>query len=452
MDFFNAVKLAQKKFLASFGTVHIVSHLDCDGICSAAIIMQTLKTLGRNYTLELLPQLSYEKIKELEKIPEETILFTDLGSAHLGAIEETINKQIFILDHHKPNKSVSKKNITHVNPHNYGIDGGLEISGSGVAYYFSKELVTESLADFAVIGAIGDSQEKGNFKGLNNEILNESVQKGLVNVKKDLRFFGLYSKPLHKLLTLSYDTYIPGITGNEHAAINFIKALGIVLKKENKWVTYPELNPEEKEKFKEAIIKKRATLNSPDDIFCMAYTSSKGTGSFFDLRETSTILNACGRLGKGKLGCEALLGDIDKKKQAEEILNTYRGKITDALAWYNKNKNTFVRQKNFLIINAQSNIRSTMVGTLASILTRSKFVPEGTVVIILGREGNGLVKVSARVFGNKNIDLRKILFNTMKIINGESGGHRNAAGAVFKEKYEEKFIDEIKQILSKECS
>ena len=81
----------------------------------------------------------------------------------------------------------------------------------------------EKLAHLAIIGAIGDVQEtKGELKQLNKEILQTAVKKGFLKVKKGIRLFGMQTKPLHKVLEYSTDPYIPGVTGSESGAIQFL--------------------------------------------------------------------------------------------------------------------------------------------------------------------------------------------------------------------------------------
>ena len=53
-------------------------------------------------------------------------------------INELIKTNTIVLDHHKPKGELS--NGIHINPHLVEVDGGKEISGAGVAYFFCREL------------------------------------------------------------------------------------------------------------------------------------------------------------------------------------------------------------------------------------------------------------------------------------------------------------------------
>ena len=70
---------------------------------------------------------------------------------------------------------------------------------------------------------------------LNNEILETAVKHRKIKVEKGLRLFGVHTKPIHKVLEYSTDPYIPGISGNESGAIQFLHQIGIEPKNGNKW-------------------------------------------------------------------------------------------------------------------------------------------------------------------------------------------------------------------------
>ncbi len=76
--------------------IHIVSHIDADGITAGAIASQTLKRLGKEYSIEFVKQLDNQVLKRLTNENHELIWFTDLGSSISGNSPE-INK--IITDH-----------------------------------------------------------------------------------------------------------------------------------------------------------------------------------------------------------------------------------------------------------------------------------------------------------------------------------------------------------------
>jgi len=438
--------------------IRIISHLDCDGICACAILIKALIRLNRRYSVSIIPQLEERLILQMKKENYNYFIFTDLGSGQMDTINKHLKtKKIIVLDHHQIKGKVDSKNIIHVNPSEHGYDGSSEISGSGVVYQYTKALDVFNKRDafIAVIGAIGDSQEKKGFTGLNKKILDDAVASGVIDVSKGLRFFGTQTKPLHKVLEYCFDPFIPGVTGSEKGAIKMLNSVGINHKMDNGFKKLYHLSPSEKDKLTKVIIDKRSNEVDPKDIFGNLYILvNENNGPFRDAREYSTLLNACGRLEKSAIGISALLGDNKMKKKAEKILQDYRYEIIDALSWYHKNYDTknIIVSESYLIINAKYQILPTMVGTIASIISKSKNMKENTIIVSMARTDHKKTKISIRVAGkrrNERLDLREMLSKIIKNSGGEFGGHRNAAGGIINTRDESKFLKFSKIILDR---
>lgn len=431
--------------------IRIVSHLDADGICACSILIHALNTDNRRYTISIVPQLDKKTISEIAKENYNTFVFTDLGSGSISLIKEKLpNKNIFIFDHHQPEK-IKARNITHVNPHLFGIDGSSEISGAGVVYLFTKNLNKKNtdMAHIAVVGAIGDVQEDNGFGKLNNGILEESVKKDLVKVKKGLKVFGSQTKPIYKVLERS-NIFIPGITGNESSAIKFLYDLKIDLKKDGKWRRMIDLTDEEMKKLIAGVVMQRVDEEEPTDVLGFNYilNNEKEGSPFRDAKEFATLLNACGRMGKASLGIGACMNDTVMKASAMKNLTDYRREIMNAMRWVENNGKNIIKNDGFMIINAEDNIMHTIIGTVASILSKSNTYKKGFMIMSLARAENRKTKVSLRITsGPEDVDLRDIIAEVTSKVGGEAGGHRNAAGALIKTEDEERFIKTAKEVL-----
>ncbi len=438
------------------GMIRIVSHLDTDGICSCAILAKALGSEGYRYSVSILPQLDERSLAQLSADTYKTYVFSDMGSAALGIIKRLLRgKTVIILDHHKPDRAGPQKNVAHVNPHLYGIDGSRELSGSGVTYLFARQLdrKNKSLAHLAVVGAVGDSQEKGGFSGLNREILSEAVRERSIVVSKGLRFFGAQSRPLHKVLEYSFDPFIPGVTGSADGAKELLGSLGIGLRYEKRYRRLEDLTASQRKALAEEIIRRRKGEDEPGDVFGNVYTlANERPGPFRDARELSTLLNACGRLGRASVGISALLGDKKSKRQAEELVMEYRQEIISSLEWFRKSEGTkdVIRAGRHIIINAGYNIMPTMIGTMASIIANSSEVEKGSVIIALGRTENKKTKVSVRLRRPAGrLDAYDIVSRLVKVTGGECGGHKNAAGGLIEPAKERLFMAQARQVLKK---
>ncbi len=470
-EFKDALKNAAEKFkkIPKNESIKIISHLDSDGICAAAILINALMKENYKYSLSVLPAITEEHLDALKEENEKYFVFVDLGSSNLDSIAKILDsKEIFILDHHTLQSTINHDKITHVNPHMFGIDGSVEIAGSGVVFLFTSYLTKDKnigMSRIAVVGAIGDVQEHDGFKKLNQEILEIALENKLVEVKKGLKFFGIQTKPIHKLLQYSSDVLIPGITGSESSAIQFLLDLGINPKlnlknsssfqnNPNNWKKIADLNEDEKKKLIAGIIMKRANEKNPDAIFANAYLliGEQEDSPFRDAKEFSTLLNSCGRLNKASIGIGACLNDKKMKMLAMQNLLEYRKEIVNAMNWYKENINNsdkIIQNKKYMIINAGEDVLPTMIGTLGSILSKSTEMKKNMFILSLAKNYDGTTKISLRISGNpENVNLQSIITQIIEKINhGTSGGHSFASGAVIDSDFEEPFIKAAIEIL-----
>ena len=437
--------------------IRVISHLDADGISSASLIVKLLNNESRKYSLSIVQQIKPDMLEALAREPYDVFIFTDLGSGALSLIEQKFEgKKVFVLDHHEPEKKEVKENITFVNPHKFGIDGGVEVSGAGVVYLFASavDIGMEEFAHVAIIGAMGDMQESNGFGKLNNEILETAVRKGKIKVIRGLRLFGAQTKPLHKVLEYCTDPIIPGVTGSESGAIQFLHQIGIDPKNGSGWKKVGHLSEEEMKNLVTGVILKRLNEKKPEDVLGNVYIlrEENHESPTKDAKEFSTLLNACGRMDKASLGIGACLGDEKIKKRAISLLTDYKKEIIASLRWYeDKNNSVFISKGNgYMIINAKDRIRPTIIGTLASILSRSNSFDE-RFIMSMAQIADGTTKISLRMKGENNgMDLKQIIAKIAENVPGcECGGHANAAGALIPTEHEDLFIENAKVILEK---
>lgn len=338
--------------------IRIISHCDADGLTSASILVKAFVRKNIKFSLSIVRQIDEKLVDQLKREPYETIFFTDLGSSSLKLLNENLQeKKVFILDHHIIDKT--QTDFIQVNPHEFGIDGGKEVSGAGVVYFFVKELDNKNvdIAYLALIGAIGDIQEDKGFVGLNKIILEDAVKSGKLEIKKGLRMFGMQTKPIHKVLEYSTDPYIPNVTGNQEGAIRFLEEIGINFKANGRYKKLIHLNDEDMKKLVTAIILTRlGSEENPDDVLGPIYLlkEEEDENPTKDAREYSTLLNAVGRMHKSSLGIGTCLGSKDIKEQALGLLQDYKREIIDSLNWFYKNKENknIIEGKGYIIINA----------------------------------------------------------------------------------------------------
>lgn len=429
--------------------IRVISHLDTDGITSAAIISKTLARENKKFCLSIIKQLSEDELTLLNKEQYDFFIFTDLGSGQIENIIKYLpDKKIIILDHHEYNKEIKiPKNIFLVNPHKYGIDGSKDISGAGMVYFFAIALneKNKDLSHLAILGAIGDIQNE--FSELHEEILKTAISIGKLKKEKTINWFGIESRPVVRNLVYG-GIEIPGIE-NESDAIMFLESIGIQPKNNEDWKSLSDLDNNEKEKLISSIIMKRKDLENPQDIFATRYLTNN-KGQFKDLKEFSTLLNACGRLDSSSYGVGACLDDDNSKEKAIETVVEYKKEISNAMRWYENSGSSedIIKTEKYLIINAKNNIRPTIIGTLASIISNNKEIRNKTIIMSLAHDGPN-IKVSTRIKGEYDIDLRDVIKEILEQVEGEGGGHKQAAGAIISIDQEQDFINQAVKVLDK---
>jgi len=413
--------------------IHIVSHLDADGLSSAGLIINFLKKEKVPFVHTVLKQISENNLKTILNSEAELFLFLDFGSQTrlMENFYLSTKKDILIIDHHFPEKETF---LTNVNPHYADLDGDL-ISTSPLTYLLLNFI--EDFKDFvhlALVGAIGDMQENKGFIGFNKIILEEAIDNDIVEVKKGLNIYGISFLKLEDALFKEKRLF------NSYSEIqNFLKKLGL----NNK--TYYSLTNEEKEKLHKFLIDLIYLKNLEiEDFFGNQYYLKNEENIYLkDLKVYSTFLNACGRLGYYFIADGVMLNVKEYKNQVKEVLKKYREEIMKALKWVEENKKDpekVIEDKDKLIINAEDNIRDTLIGTVSSILINQY---NKNLVVGISKDPKNLeeYKVSIRTKEDKVQELLKDFSEY-----GEFGGHLKAGGGKVKQAKLTQFINKVKGV------
>ncbi len=417
--------------------IKIISHYDTDGITSAAIFAKALQRWNKKFSLQIVKSLDESFINQL---PEEYILiFLDLAS---GSLDYLKNKktEIFIFDHHEIVQEIPK-NVLMINPllENHQIES---ISSAAICYLFAKTLSHENkdLANLAVIGMVGDNLEKN--LGL---VYNEIIKDAEVIIKKSLLIYPS-TRPLDKALEYSSSPYIPGVTGFYKGAVNLLADAGIQ-KKADKYPSLIELNELEMSALITSIILKGSDQKKTSELLGNLYLV-KFFNKLEDAREFSALINACSRMDHPEISLGFCLGNKKYKEEAEKIYIEYKQHLISALRYIQESEK--ISGKNYIIINAKDNIKDTIIGTVASIISHSPIYSEGTIIIALAYNEDK-IKVSARITGKEeNINgknVREVLHKVVVPLGGEVGGHQNAAGCLISKTHETLFLQELQKVL-----
>lgn len=431
--------------------VKIFSHFDADGIASASIISKMLIREGVNFQLRILKQLTQDSIEEIKFNEKDFIIFSDFGSGQLSSLKKLFEKtQILVMDHHEPS-SERHFNLFHINPLLH--DKENEVPASIITYIFAKFFNKQNvdLIDLAVVGTMADEQDDElELKNLAQKIFLEAESIGKISTTKGLRFYGR-SRPIHKSLALSFDPYIPEISGSESNAVQFLSEIGIAINQGGQVRALKDLTLEEQQRLASAIIAERfkSTFEGKiDDIFGTIYTLTGKPEEIQDTKEFGTLINACGRTNNPDVGFRLCLGDYSALHKAMDILEKYKRMLSDALNLLRENKEIF-RQTEFAnFILGGTRIPETIIGTVTSIAVNSEFLNVNKAFFGFSDTDNNMVKVSGRLPQSlTNLNLGEILKKVVKYTEGEAGGHMRAAGALIPKEKQEEFIKTIDSLL-----
>ena len=426
------------------GFISVFSHLDADGVAAAGVIGKALFRLGARYRIRVMQWVDDKIVAEVSGGKPDLVILCDFGSGYLDLLTEKIsNSKIVILDHHQITGGSANPNIVQLNPHNFGIDGATEVSGSGVTYFAAKALNPENvdLAPIALVGALGDMQDKyeqRSLKGLNELIVNDAVDAGLLRVEKDLTFFGRETRAIHRTLATTTSPFIPGLSGEEDKALAFVVNLNIPLKQGDKFRALVDLNDDERRRLCSALadhLLSKGLHVEVDNLIGYIYVLTKEASNtaLRDGREFSVLLNSTGRMDRPSLGIAICMGDRKAAlEESSKILEDYRKNINKYLGWVSEKQDRMREFENTYVIYGENFINEKIIGTVSSIIVSTLANNEKPLLAFANIEEENAAKFSARTTEaalRRGVNLGVVMRLASEANGGNGGGHNIAAGA-----------------------
>jgi RecJ-like exonuclease len=471
--------------------VLLASHIDADGLTSAAVAATALERAGLPVEVVFEKQLDADAIASIAAAGCGTVLFTDFGSGQLDIIADHEAEGAFtpvVADHHQPADADTEY---HLNPLLAGLDGGSELSGAGAAYVLARALEGDSgvdnrdLAALAVVGAVGDMQSgPEGLTGANAGIVEEGVAAGVLAEATNLSFYGKQTRPLPKLLEYASDVRIPGVSNDPRGALEFLESVeretGADLRDGDTWKRWVDLADEDRTAVASALVRRAIERGVParkvDTIVGTSYTLTdepEGT-ELRDASEFSTLLNATARYERADVGLAVCLGDRDAAiDRARQLLREHRRNLSEGVQWVREEGVT--REAYIQWFDAGDRIRETIVGIVAGIAVGADGIDRGVPIVAFARKSmdgaeNGdapesgdavdaddepEVKVSARgtpALVRRGLDLSVVMREASRSVGGDGGGHDVAAGATIPGGTETAFVERADEIVGEQLS
>ena len=426
--------------------VAIITHLDADGITSGSIMAMALKRMGARFSLRTVFDLNSSVVEKMKADGRDFYVITDLGGGWASHLRKALGDKWVIIDHHEITEEeiLTDDGGQILNPWKFGIDGGREVSAGGMAYMVASALdfKNRDLSAIAVVSAVADRQDQGDkksFFGLNAEILKTAQSLGLVSVDLDIILTGREARPVHEALAYTLFHYIDGLTWNTEACYLLLKNAGIKLKDDDsRWRALAEFSQEEKSTIVEAVAKfvdssdKRVSDILRDDFIGYVYTLSREDkrSQLRDAREFSTMLNACGRIGKAGVGIAMCMGDRNMALSAgEEIMNMYKMTLRNNISTIFSEKWRLADDGKTTFVNGDGILEEGMLGAVSTMLSGSPSL-RGRLLFVRTLAKEGSYKFSSRkcLDCKSQANLGVIMRQCSNALNGAGGGHSAAAG------------------------
>lgn len=434
------------KLIEESDSIKIYTHIDCDGICSGAILSEVLDRLNKDYEIEWV---NLDELNDL-KLEHDLTIFSDLGSGQPVDKNANENHNIIILDHHPPLRDLDYKapcNYIEINPIHHGIDGSFYICGGGLCYLLSKEFGYKDLSWIGVLSAIGDIQNgrTGKLEGLNSSILEDAEDQGFIETTKgDLNIYGRKTRPLFVALSYFSDVKIP-TTGNQNIAKETLRDLGIDMEgtrtlsdltQQEKGLLFKHLLKEITQRVPQRYVKyvPRLLIGDSFEFLC------EDEGTFLrDASEFSTAMNACGRNEKYSVAHRILKGDRGESLDClEQISKEHRMRLAKNIS---KVEDSITELENLQYID-EMDMAPNIVGTVTGMVLGSGNWKKP--ILGFGQTDEENLKISLRcskLLSYDGVHFGKIIREVSQEFGGNGGGHSMACGAYIPIDKKEEFIE-----------
>ena len=448
-----------KEIIENSEDIKIYSHIDCDGICSGAILSTILDRQNKDHDIEFV---NLDVLDDID-LDHELTIFSDLGSGQRIDTKAREGQKIIILDHHPPLRDLDYKDdkdytYLEINPIHHGIDGSYYVCGGGLCYFLAKEFGYDDLSWIGVLSAIGDMQntKTGRFEGLNKIIQQDAIDGGYLQLtENDINIYGRNTRPLFVALSYFSDVKLP-ITNNTTETMAILEELGIDEKHNRK--TLNELTMDEKVKLFQKLLEMiskvvpgRYVKYIPQLIIGDSYTFLKEDEDSFlrDGSEFSTAMNACGRNHEEKVAMEVLKGDrIEALDELEAISKTHRYNLATSITQIAESDEANIIELENLQYFDGTGIKPEIVGTVAGMILG--YCNWKKPVIGFAQTDEEGLKISlrcSRLLSYDGIHFGHIIRKISSAVGGSGGGHAMACGAYIPIDKKDEFIELFNQEL-----
>jgi RecJ-like exonuclease len=424
--------------LPSSNRIRVISHYDADGISAAGVLCTALYRAGFEFHATLIRNPFTKGFDRLKNEHNELIIFSDMGSGQIEMIEQ-INCKAIILDHHQYLTAQTSKNIIQINSNLLGADGNYDASGATLSYVFATELdpANEDLAPLALAGATGDKQFIGGARGLNKQILDTALQKGILSEQMGIK---LYGETIADALFYSVDPYYPGLSGNRDAIETMLEKLNI-----EKTTSLQDVDHQTMMRIHSLLLFRLIKAECQQNILDMTIRKRYIAPQGWELERCADLLDACGKNGYRSLGLAICLDDKTAWKDAIIVEKEYKRKILEGLQLLELGGIYETTGMRYFYSDSSS-----LGGVIAGIAMNYVLDEKKPLFSLARKEIDDELHISCR--GNQKLveqglDLASAMKTIATELGGYGGGHKIAAGATIAFDKEREFLEKVDTIL-----
>ncbi len=431
------LNLAAEKILSFDSAVRIFSHHDADGIAAGSILAKALVREERKFHLSIVSGISDEVIQWISKEKDRLVVFLDMGSGDIEALD-SLGPEIIILDHHQPMDYSGT--ALEINSHRYGIDGTREASGSTMAFLLSLTMNSgnSNLAHLSLAGSTGDRQHVGGFRGINAKIAETGEKEGLLISRKGLN---LRNVPLRRALSASYDPFVKGLSGREKEVEKLLEDLKIDGEKRAS-----ELYEDEEKRLGSILLLRLLKQGCRSDIVDELISKKYLVPSLnIYVSEIADYMDASAKKDSG-VAVSMAMGDESSLYKAKELAEEYGEVVLKALLTLEKNRAKEMENIQWFW-SYESEVASAQAGIgMQYLLNQEK------PAFCLTETNDGKIKISARgtkYLISKGLNLTEVCRAASKV-GGKGGGHDIASGCSIPAKKKKEFLEIADEIVGKQ--
>lgn len=461
-DFQTSIQLASEKINNSVEkdqAIVIFGPSSVDALIASSILLKVINHIGGRALIRIGHQFSFENLRIKD---HELAVLVDFGINTLKDVTAIYGNNCLIINHQKMSfeERVTDNNESVLNPWKYGINGHIEISTGGITYFVAKQLYkgANSLIPLAITSALAESQDVGEKKslvGLNQTILDEGKNLGLVVTEIDILLFNK-CRSIHESISDTLVPYIHGLTFNPKNCIKILQEGGLLLKINQKWKKCIDMTQEEKFILLRSITKYLGDKETSEDVetsligVSYSFPKEKVGSLFFDGRNLSLYLNCCLSSRKPGLGISICLGDRSRSitEFLENIVNCKTNLQSYIQRIFHEGWRLSSENNLDILINCDNIVSPDQLNILCRVLSTN--LQFRTKVLILksdDEDGKTMYFLKSTRY-DTFLDIGEIAKESVREVNGYSEGNNVYASCVVPSSDNEKFLSIIRRYMS----